>query len=294
MKRSRYTSLVADFPESGQHLIYNWLTQSMAVVDEDLRGVFDSGVGVDTAQIPPEFVQSLEEMGFIVADEVDERQEIEEWYRQIRSHSSTCKIMVLTTYDCNFACTYCVEEGVKRPVALDGDLPERIAAWIIRRLEKLRSQRLSLNFYGGEPLLNLDGLERVAAPLLAYTQQRGIDFDGSVTTNGARLTRRNADRLRRVGVTRAKVTLDGDREAHDARRPFRGGQGSFDIIVSNLEAVGDRLTLYLGGNVDGQNRDAIPRLLDFLEARGLIGHLQVSGSGGARGVLRRGSGAEGD
>ena len=211
MKRSRYTSLVTDFPQPGQHLAFNWLTQAMAVVDEDLRGVLGAGAPCNAAQVPPEYAQQLAATGLVVADQVDERQEIEDWYRRARGDTSTFKVMVLTTYDCNFACTYCVEEGVKRPVALGGDLPERIVAWIERRLERHESQRLYLNFYGGEPLLNMDGLERVAAPLSAYARDHGIGFGGNVTTNGALLNRSNAERLTRVGVTQAKVTLDGDR-----------------------------------------------------------------------------------
>ena len=288
MKRSRYTSLVTDFPQPGQHLAFNWLTQSMAVLDEDLRGVIESDAPFDAPQVPPDYAQQLETTGLAVADEVDERQEIEDWYGDARCDTSTFKVMMLTTYDCNFACTYCVEEGVKRPVEVAGDLADRIVAWIERRLERHESEKLYLNFYGGEPLLNIDGLERVAAPLSAYARERGLGFGGSVTTNGALLNRRTAERLIRAGVTRAKVTLDGDREAHDARRPFKGGRGSFATIVRNLHEVGDLLSLYLGGNVDCRNQHAIPRLLDFLEAEGLMQKLDGIGFGATSKAAREG------
>jgi uncharacterized protein len=269
LKLSRYTSLVADYPESGQHLIFNWLTQAMAVLDDELRQVVEQPGAVEADQLPWDLVRLLERMGILVAVEVDERKEIEGWYQQVKNHHRTFKAMVMTTYDCNFACSYCVEEGVKRPVKLRDGLPERIVRWIIDRVEEQESERLYLNFYGGEPLLNVAGLERVAGPLWAYARERGIEFEGSITTNGALLNRERAERLARAGVQWAKVTLDGDQEAHDAKRPFKGGHGSFDLIMRNLEEVWDLIEIRLAGNMDCQNIHAVPRLLDYLQERGL-------------------------
>ncbi|MBI2503256.1 MAG: SPASM domain-containing protein [Candidatus Latescibacteria bacterium] len=280
MRLSRYTSFVADYPEPGQHLTFNWMTQAMAVLDDELRQLVEAPGSFDAALIPPELAQQLERMGILVEDEVDERQEIEHWHSQVRNNRRTFKAMVMTTYDCNFACTYCVEEGVKRPVKLGHTQAERTVRWIIERMEEQGSEKLYLNFYGGEPLLNVAGLEQVAGPLLAYTQARGLEFDGSVTTNGALLHRRNAERLARVGVTMAKVTLDGDQEAHDQKRPFKGGHGSFELIMRNLEEVWDLIEIRLAGNVDCQNIHAVPKLMNYLEERGLgekIGGIQFNG-----------------
>ena len=270
MRLSKYTSFVPDYPEPGQHLTCNFMTQAMAVLDNDVRGIIDSPEPFDAAHLPPDLAHQLDEMGMVVADDVDERVEVERWHRRVMQHArTTFKAMVLTTYDCNFACTYCVEDGVKEPVKLEDEVADATVRWIIDRMEEQGSERLYLNFYGGEPLLNMAGLERVAAPLQAYTRERGWEFDGSVTTNGALLNRERAQRLARVGIGWAKVTLDGDREAHDVKRPFKGGHGSFDLIVQNLEEVWDLIEVRITGNLDGQNIDAAPRLLDYLQTRGL-------------------------
>jgi len=256
------------------------MTQAMAVLDGELRSLIDTPESFDPALIPPDLVRQLEKMGILIEDEVDERQEAEHWYREVRTSRRTFKAMVMTTYDCNFACTYCVEEGVKRPVKLIETLAERTVRWIIDRLEEQGSEKLYLNFYGGEPLLNVTGLEQVAGPLLAYTQEHGLEFEGSVTTNGALLNRRNAERLARVGIAMAKVTLDGDQEAHDQKRPFKGGHGSFELIMRNLEEVWNLIEIRLAGNMDCQNIQAVPKLLDYLQERGLgekIGGIQFNG-----------------
>lgn len=292
MKRSRYVSFVPAYPAPGQVLGFHWLTLAMAVFDEELYSLVQFPELFASTRMPPETASQLVRMGFLVEDHVDERAETERWHTEVRSSRRTFRAMVLTTYDCNFACTYCVEEGIKKPVQLQPDLAARMVAWIIARLEEQGSEQLYLNFYGGEPLLNLAGLERVAAPLHAYAHSRGLEFQGSVTTNGALLDRKTAERLAKVGVSLAKVTLDGDREAHDARRPFKGGGGSFDLILRNLEEVWDLLEIRLSGNLDCHNFHAVPRLLDLLAARGLADKVCGLCFGGTSGQTRAGFGRQ--
>lgn len=294
MRRSRYTSLVTDFPRPGQHLAFHWLTQSMAVLDNDLRGVIGAGGRFTAAQVPSGLLEQIVDMGLVVDDAADERDDIETWFRRASRDLSTLKVMVMTTYDCNFACSYCVEEGVKRPAPMGGSVPGRTVEWVQRQLEFHASEGLSLNFYGGEPLLNMPALERVAIPLRAYSRARGLAFRGSVTTNGSLLDTRNAERLLRAGITRVKVTLDGDRPAHDARRFYAGGRGSFDTIIGNLRGVADLLDVYVSGNLGDENRDAVAPLLDFLDAEGLLRKLHGISFGSTSRPARDGFGAHAD
>jgi uncharacterized protein len=48
-------------------------------------------------------------------------------------------------------------------------------------------------------------------------------------------------------------------------RPLRGGQGTFDRIVANMRAVGDRISFSVGGNFDERSADSYPALLDYLK-----------------------------
>jgi uncharacterized protein len=65
---------------------------------------------------------------------------------------------------------------------------------------------------------------------------RGVHLTFSITTNGTLLTPGDAEffEAHAFAVT---VSLDGPREEHNALRPFRGGAGSFDRIVSNLRPL---------------------------------------------------------
>ncbi|MDQ3070706.1 MAG: SPASM domain-containing protein, partial [Acidobacteriota bacterium] len=89
----------------------------------------------------------------------------------------------------------------------------------------------------------------------------------NVITNGLLLTDAVVDRLLPCGLNGIKVTLDGNREAHDRMRPLRGGQGTFDKIIANVRKVSPKVRISIGGNFDAGSVDSYPALLDFLAAQ---------------------------
>ena len=141
---------------------------------------------------------------------------------------------------------------------------ERTAAWIERELDRVNPERLTLMFFGGEPLLNLPVMYYLAERLHAATARRGMAIKIAIITNGLLLTPEVVDRLRPFGLDGVKITLDGDREAHNRMRPLRGGQGTFDRIVENVRQIAGKVRVAIGGNFDEQSVDSYPALLDFL------------------------------
>jgi uncharacterized protein len=91
----------------------------------------------------------------------------------------------------------------------------------------------------------------------------------SLVTNGVLLTPQTVKRLQPLGLRSAKVTLDGPKEVHDAFRPFKGGAGSFDTILRNVDDVSGLIRIQIGGNYTQDNYRKFPRLLDLLIERGL-------------------------
>ena len=93
---------------------------------------------------------------------------------------------------------------------------------------------------------------------------RGVRMQINIITNGLLLTPDVVDRLAPLGLNGVKVTLDGDRDTHNRMRPLRGGQGTFDRILSNVRQVAGKCRISIGGNFDESSVDSYPALLDFL------------------------------
>jgi uncharacterized protein len=119
-------------------------------------------------------------------------------------------------------------------------------------------------FYGGEPLLNTKPMYYLAENLYSFTQEHSIDFRLAITTNGYLLNEKIIERLMPYGLSSVKVTLDGNREDHDRKRPHISGKGTFDRITQNILSVAHKVRVNLSVNVDAENIDSLPLLMDFL------------------------------
>ncbi|MBI4553247.1 MAG: SPASM domain-containing protein, partial [Candidatus Latescibacteria bacterium] len=201
---------------------------------------------------------------------VDERKLVVHTFERMKHNPDNLSIMVCPTYYCNFKCVYCVEETVKeQDIYMNDEVAHATIAWIKSYTESTRPKNLSLRFYGGEPLLNVPMMEFVSKEMFEYARSKGLKFVIGITTNGALLTEAVVDKLVPYGLKYVKITLDGDKEAHDKKRPYLSGKGTFDRIIKNIKAVSDKIMINIGGNFDEENADAMLRLLAFMKETGI-------------------------
>ena len=279
LKASRFNLAV---PSGDNQLLFNSATTALLRVDAGafaaLQPLFPDGAdghrGVprDYCAAPPaglddDLREALTEGGFLVPAELDELGVLRAAFEKSRS-SQDLAFTIGLTMACNFACPYCFEEH--RNEHLSPETAEAIRVFIARRMDDAQARSIYVNWFGGEPLLNVNVLVDLAAKLREETSHRGVAFSSLVITNGALLTRAVAERLVAAGVTRVQVTLDGPREIHDARRPMRGGQATFDRIVGNLKAVKGLIDVVIRVNVNEGNRPRVPELARYLAGEGLL------------------------
>lgn len=134
------------------------------------------------------------------------------------------KLYLHITFSCPLRCDHCYADGGVRQVA---EMPARRLARIVR--EACDARFRSVVVTGGEPLAYA-GFDELCALL------GGIDRKGCSlvlrTSLGFSVER---ERLEAVAKTfdEVVVSVDGDRQTHDARR----GSGRYDLTVANLEVL---------------------------------------------------------
>lgn len=207
----------------------------------------------------------LVEKGFLIDPRIDEAETLLDAMDKARSHRGGLSLTILPTLACNFRCVYCYESHTARSMT-----PE-VEAAVLRLVEERLSpgEKLSVTWFGGEPLLRLDIIERLSEGFLKICHDRKSGYAASMISNGFLLTREVAERLDKIRVSRVQVTLDGPPEIHDARRPAAGGGGTFDTILANLKEASPIIRINLRINVDGSNRDSVSRLFEILVREGL-------------------------
>jgi len=275
MKLSKFNVWVKDYPNKDEYLLFNTRTQALIKVNqelkEDLDGLSNSQLSTLNSQLK-ENLLALKENGIIVEDEFEDEAKLKDFFRQLKydSNSLPFEATILTTYACNFRCVYCFEESVKDDIFLDKETGDLIIEWLINRAEEKKFKRIFLVYYGGEPLLNIRPIYDISWHIREWAQKRGVDFGFGIITNGSLINSDLVDKFLTVGLKEIRVTIDGDRNAHNKKRPFLDGRPSFDLIINNIKSIIDKVDLGVVGNFDQKNFTSIPRLLDYLEKEGLL------------------------
>jgi len=271
MRASRFT-VATPVPGSTDTFLFNTLTDTQIVVSPDVVSLIDRIDRGDRDVLDADgqaAATELASLGFLVDSRESEDQALEQFFTDLREDSRHMRVTLLTTLQCNFACDYCIQgdhggeyNGTAARMSLE--TAARTASWIESRLDALGPERFTLTFFGGEPLLNLPVVYALAERLSEACRTRGVAMNISIITNGLLLTETVVDRLLPFGLTGVKITLDGDRATHDQKRPLRGGQGTFDRLIANMEAVASKVRLSIGGNFDVESAASFPALLAFL------------------------------
>jgi len=161
-------------------------------------------------------------------------------------------------HDCNLSCRYCfAEEGeYKGERALMSF--ETGAAALDFLIEHSGSRKnLEVDFFGGEPLMNW----KVVKALVEYARKReketGKNFRLTLTTNGVLLNEEILEFANRE-MSNVVCSIDGRKEVHDRMRPFRGGTGSYDMILPKFRLLAksrNQTNYYVRGTYTHFNTD---------------------------------------
>lgn len=150
-------------------------------------------------------------------------------------------INVHMTEACNLACRYCrVSSPVKAP-RMSPDLAEQI---VRRVVAEIPSPSFLFGPHGGEPLLNVETVLRIARVAKELGQATGKSIKTTMQTNGTLLRRTElCQALLEAGVD-VGVSIDGPQAIHDENRVFRNQRGSFKEVmlgISTARSMGHKL-----------------------------------------------------
>lgn len=252
-----------------KRVLYNSRTNALALIHEEKYALFHD-FKERGQPIPDEkLFEDLKHGGYILRDDIDELELIRLNLLQSQYSTSGLGLTIAPTSDCNFRCIYCYEKESLKPVVMSRDVQEKVVELVKARAESV--MRLSVTWYGGEPLLALDIIENLTNKFLEICEEHKIRYDAGIVTNGYLLTTKAAERLKDLRITHIQITVDGAPEEHDKRRPLAGGQPTFHKIISNLRAAKEILPckVSIRINTDKDNADQVDEVLKILKENDL-------------------------
>ena len=275
MKLSRFVVTWKDV-RPGEHVLYDVLGDRYAGVESDVIEAIERWSHGPPGADEIEAQRALRDQGLLVDDEAADD-------ARLRGHLETAAqgvpdtmhVTLMPTLACNLACTYCFQKDSPAFTAMDAATEAAVQEWIVRRIDERALGTLHVHYFGGEPLTRKALVLRTARVFHSAMAARGGRFEWSITTNGLGLDGAFARAMRAFGDGFAKVTLDGDRETHDAARVYRDGKGSFDRIFQNVVEVAPLMRLRVGGNFLPGQAASYERLLERLDAAGVTPLLEA-------------------
>jgi len=262
MHLSRYIKQYPCKDSPDRVLLFSTRRLSKAVVP---RSVLKS---VEEGTLSPDSVATLTRLGILVPDSEAERREMLTIMTDAEERLKKAFLMAVMNLDCNLACTYCYEGKQRGRYYMSADTADLLVKYAEEQFLR-HGKDLTIDFYGGEPLLSQDLIRDISRRLKTSAGREGTAYGFTLVTNGTLLTADVVSQLVPLGLKSARVTLDGPRENHDRYRPFSSGKGSFDNIVRNLLDVCGLVKIGIGGNYTQENYREFPLLLDELTALGL-------------------------
>lgn len=159
---------------------------------------------------------------------------------------SVKNVTFVVTEKCNLACTYCYETH-KTNTRMSREVAQK-AVDLIFDQEKVKdyydlehTPAIVLDFIGGEPLLEIDLMDFI----VEYFKFKAFELDHpwqfnymiSISSNGTLYLSRKVQQFlkRNPGRVSLTISIDGNKDLHDACRVYRNGKGSYDIVERSVK-----------------------------------------------------------
>lgn len=251
-------------------IVYSHISSKVLKINNDL---FKNIEGAKISNLPKEDIEKLQQASVLCKSYENQRTQIINENDTASKRSNLMPFVVFLNGSCNLNCVYCGQKH--QSIKFDKELYESTISFFKERIKSLQNvKRVSVNWFGGEPLLSVKHIVSLAGKFKEICKRNNLQYASSITTNGVLLTPENYKQLCDASVSSIYVSLDGTSEFHNERRPLRNNKGSFDQIVSNLEGINKldehKCDIFLRINIDEHNYDNIEAILLLLKQRGLV------------------------
>jgi six-Cys-in-45 modification radical SAM protein len=241
------------FQALNRFFLFDVPSNSLFQIEKEVHQYLNSRANANAESLPQSIVaqveselQELREMGYL-------REQSEE-IPQLQREPSLKAICLHASHDCNLRCKYCFAGtgpfGGDRE-HMSYDIGRQAIDLLLR--ESGSHRQLEVDFFGGEPLLNLEVVKQIVDYGKAAAQKWDKKINFTLTTNGIELDNRARQFLNGQQIALV-LSLDGRPAVNDKMR----GQGTYERIVPNiLETVKSRdgKNYYLRGTYTANNLD---------------------------------------
>jgi len=147
----------------------------------------------------------------------------------------------VTTLRCNQSCPYCqVSRQGEDALAGVYDMSPETLERSVRLMLATPSPQITMEFQGGEPLINFDLVREGVRLSKELNRTIGKDIDYVICTNLSVLEDVHLDFCKEQGIL-ISTSLDGPAPLHDKNRPLSKGKPSHEMVTRNIRRAQEAL-----------------------------------------------------
>lgn len=150
-------------------------------------------------------------------------------------------ITFIVTKDCQLACKYCYLVGKNNKERMSWEVAKKAINYILDCEETFREESVVWDFIGGEPMLEIDLIDKICDYLKIEMYRRDHhwfnSYRFSLTTNGINYHEPKVQRFIEKNQKHLSIglTIDGTQIKHDINRIYKhSGKGSYADVVKNV------------------------------------------------------------
>ncbi len=143
---------------------------------------------------------------------------------------ATSLFIFAVTNECNNKCIYCQANGggqLKK-------MTKEVAEAAIRQIEKTPARVITIEFQGGEPLMNFPIVQYIVLNAQKLLPKKEIQF--TIVSNLSLITDEIASFFRDYKVS-VSTSLDGDKKLHDYNRPAADKTSSYESMLKGKQIL---------------------------------------------------------
>ena len=258
---SRY-NIAAGIPGTKMTAIYN--TYKRTCGEYTPIELFIMSVLDEVSEHHP-LIERLARRGVIANFDEREAFELQRRVECTTAIDDTVAITVCPTLACNFECPYCF--ATRGQGKMSPEVQDDVVALADRMLNASRARKLSITWFGGEPLMATDVIEALSPRLVEVANNHGCEYTSWIFTNGYLFDEEIVDLLLRCQVTHVHIPFDGVGATNDATRRLVGGGPTYERIMENLGLLKPPIKTLIRANVHEGNVDEIDELKQAVLAR---------------------------
>jgi len=176
-------------------------------------------------EINPNLFSALFKLGVIIDSEINEKNKIILKHREQVYNNPLYRLTILPTMDCNFKCWYCYEEHSND--SMSKKMQNNILKYIKQNLIEKQIKLLSLDWFGGEPLLVFeDILYPLSLKIKNLCKKNNINFINGITTNGSLIKSEMITKMNEINLNSFQITLDGHEKDHNQVKKSKISKGN--------------------------------------------------------------------